>query len=157
MIVKVCGMRDADNILALNKLGVDWIGFIFYQGSPRYVPDSDEFYDAVQTCTKTKAGVFVNEKTSEILRTFAKYKLNYVQLHGDETPDFCFRLRQAGCRIIKSFSISSESDLLQTEAYEPYSDFFLFDAKGCQRGGTGARFDWSILKAYGGNIPFLLS
>jgi len=150
-------MRDRANIKALEKLDIDWMGFIFYSGSPRYVPERDEFCSAIQSCAKIKVGVFVNEETAEILRKFAAYQLNYVQLHGDETPDFCRRLRDAGCSVIKAFSVSSEKDLQQTAEYEPFVDYFLFDAKGSERGGMGKRFDWSILEAYKGKVPFLLS
>ena len=157
MIVKVCGMRDANNIRALEKLDIDWIGFIFYSGSPRYVPDEEVFCEAIRSCAKVKIGVFVNEQPEEILRKYKKYNLNFVQLHGDETPDVCRQLREANCAVIKAFSVSSEADLLQTNEYEPYADYFIFDAKGSQRGGTGKRFDWSVLQAYTGNVPFLLS
>jgi phosphoribosylanthranilate isomerase len=152
-------MRDWDNIRALETLDIDWMGFIFYPGSPRYVPDEDRFLNAIQLCTKIKVGVFVNEGQQEILRKMAKYRLDYVQLHGDELPDFCCRLRDAGCAVIKALSVSSGQDLLQTSAYESCVDYFLFDTKtkGDERGGTGQRFDWSVLEAYQGNIPFLLS
>jgi phosphoribosylanthranilate isomerase len=149
-------MRNADNIRALEKLDVDWMGFIFYAGSPRYVPDEDEYFTAIQSCTKVKVGVFVNEKPEEILRKIAKYQMDYTQLHGDETPDCCRQLRNAGCAVIKAFSVSSESDLRQTIAYKPFVDYFLFDTKGNERGGTGKRFNWSVLEAYRGNVPFLL-
>jgi len=157
MIIKVCGMRDGDNIRALEKLDIDWMGFIFYAGSPRYVPDDAQCSDAIQSCTKVKVGVFVNEQSDEILRKVAKYGLDYVQLHGDETPDFCRRLRDAGCAVIKAISVSSEIDLRQTNAYEPFVEYFLFDTKSDKYGGTGKRFDWSVLEAYRGNVPFLLS
>jgi len=157
MIVKVCGMRDGDNIWALEKLDIDWMGFIFYPGSPRFVPEEDEFCTAIQSCSKVRVGVFVNEIREEILRKVAKYRLNYVQLHGDESPDFCRWLREDGCAVMKAFSVSSEEDLRQTTAYESFVDCFLFDTKGSERGGTGKRFDWSLLEAYRGNVPFLLS
>ena len=157
MIIKVCGMREGDNIRALEKLDIDWMGFIFYAGSPRYVPDEDELLYAIQSCSKIKVGVFVNEKQEEIIRKIAKYQLDYVQLHGDETPDFCSKLKEEGYAVIKAFSISSEADLSQTLAYEPFADYFLFDTKGSGYGGTGKRFDWTVLEAYRGNVPFLLS
>ena len=163
MIVKVCGMRDGDNIRALEKTDIDWMGFIFYPGSPRYVPDEDEYCAAIQSCVKIRVGVFVNEEPAEILRKFTKYQLNYVQLHGDETPDFCRQLRDSGCAVIKAFPVSSENKGMnppvfqQTTTYEPFADYFLFDTKGSKRGGTGNRFDWSVLEAYRGATPFLLS
>jgi phosphoribosylanthranilate isomerase len=188
IFVKVCGMRDGDNIRALEKVDVDWMGFIFYQGSPRYVPDDDIFTEAIQSCTKIKAGVFVNEEPEEIERKVAKYRLDYVQLHGDELPDCCRRLKDAGRSVIKAFSVSADTDFRLTAAYEPFVKYFLFDAppsilrernngvpaaelfssstgavasdawrKKSNYGGTGRRFDWSVLAAYKGNTPFLLS
>ena len=150
-------MRYKDNIHALEKMDIDQMGFIFYSGSPRYVPDNEEYCAAIVSCLKIKVGVFVNENITEILRKITRYNLNYVQLHGDETPDFCRRLHNAGCNVIKAFSVSSEDDCKQTKAYEPFADFFLFDTKSAKRGGTGKRFDWSILNGYKGNTPFLLS
>ena len=173
MIIKVCGMRDEDNIRALEKLdtvyfvqstSIDWLGFIFYQGSPRYVPDEDKWTNAIQSCTKVKVGVFVNEQQEEILRKVKKYGLDYAQLHGNETPDFCRHLRDAGCAVIKAFSVSSDNKginplvmLQQTTVYEPFVEYFLFDTKSDKYGGSGKRFDWSVLEAYRGNVPFLLS
>jgi phosphoribosylanthranilate isomerase len=157
MLIKVCGMRDGDNIRALEKLDIDWMGFIFYPLSPRYVPDKDEFHDAILSCSKVKVGVFVNAIKEEILRKVAQYRLDYVQLHGDESPDFCQQLRMEGCVVLKAISISSEVDLLQTPIYEPFADYFVFDTKGDGYGGTGKQFNWAMLDAYRGSIPFLLS
>jgi phosphoribosylanthranilate isomerase len=78
-------------------------------------------------------------------------------LHGDESPDFCRQLQHAGCTIIKAFSVSSKSDFGQTTAYESFVKYFLFDTKSSERGGTGKRFDWSILEEYIGYTPFVLS
>ena len=150
-------MRDGDNIRALGKLDIDWLGFIFYPLSPRYVPDGDEWLDGIQSCPKGRVGVFVNEELAEIVRKVAKYQLHYVQLHGDESPDFCRRLQAEGCAVIKAFSVSSETNFRQTLSYEPFVDYFLFDTKSSKFGGTGKRFDWNVLEAYQGNVPFLLS
>jgi len=156
MIVKVCGMRDGNNIRALEMLDIDWLGFIFYPSSPRYVYRNGKPND-ISSCTKTKAGVFVNAQPKEILREAAEYQLDYLQLHGDESPDDCRRLQEEGYRVIKAFSVSSGEDLRQTSAYELYVDFFLFDTKNDKYGGSGQRFDWSALEAYQGCVPFLLS
>jgi phosphoribosylanthranilate isomerase len=150
-------MRDGDNIRALEKLDIDWMGFIFYPESPRYVSDDNDRIAAIQSCSKVKVGVFVNEQIEVILQKMATYRLDFVQLHGDEPPEFCRRLKERGYKIIKVFSTASEKDLVQTAAYEPFVDYFLFDTKDNKRGGTGIRFDWSVLKAYRGNTPFLLS
>jgi len=150
-------MRDGDNIRAVERLDINWMGFIFYPGSPRFVPDEAKYYTAIQSCRKVRVGVFVNEDRDEILRKVMKYRLDYVQLHGDESADFCRRLQEDGCAVIKAFAISSEKDLHQTADYEPFVTHFLFDTKGSKWGGTGRRFDWSVLDAYRGGVPFLLS
>ena len=157
MIIKVCGMRDGDNIRAVERLDINWMGFIFYPESPRYVPDDFQHLETIQSCTKVRVGVFVNENREEIVRKVVKYHLNYVQLHGEESPDFCGQLQEAGCDVIKVFAISSEKDFQQTTDYEPFVAYFLFDTKGSKWGGTGQRFDWSMLDAYRGGVPFLLS
>ncbi|MDR2233211.1 MAG: phosphoribosylanthranilate isomerase [Tannerella sp.] len=159
-------MRNAENIRAVEQLDIDWMGFIFYPGSARYVPPTDESAAAIRSCSKVKVGVFVNASHDEIIRTFAAYRLDYVQLHGNESPDDCRHLQEAGCNVIKAISVSSESDILQTSKYESVVDYFLFDTPpapplpGTQQtvyGGTGQRFDWSVLKSYHGHTPFLLS
>jgi phosphoribosylanthranilate isomerase len=150
-------MRHGDNIRAVEKLDIDWMGFIFYPGSTRYVSGEGEWLDAIKSCTKVRVGVFVNENREKIRRKIAKYRLKYVQLHGDESPDFCRRLQDDGYAVIKAFSVSTETDFRQAAAYEDFVDFFLFDTKSSERGGTGKRFDWSVLEAYRGNVPFLLS
>ncbi|MDR2886561.1 MAG: phosphoribosylanthranilate isomerase, partial [Bacteroidales bacterium] len=131
------------------------MGFIFYPRSPRCVDDA--CVDAIRSCSKLKTGVFVNEQPEEILRKVEKYRLNYVQLHGDESPDDCRRLQDAGCAVIKAFSVSSAADLEHTQDYAPFVDYLLFDTKGSERGGTGKRFHWPLLNAFRGGIPFLLS
>ena len=150
-------MRDGDNIRAFEKVDIDWMGFVFYPLSPRYVPDEDNQIAVIQSCTKVKVGVFVNEEQEEIKRKAAKYQLDYVQLHGDESPDNCRRLKEDGCAVIKAFSVTSESDLQSTTAYEPFVNYLLFDTKDSGYGGTGRRFNWSVLECYRGNLPFLLS
>ena len=159
-------MRDAENIRAVEQLDIDWMGFIFYPGSARYVFAESESLAAIQTCSKIKVGVFVNAEREEIIRHVATYRLDYVQLHGNESPEYCRLLQADGCHVMKAFSISNESDVLQTVQYTPVVDYFLFDtppapplpgAKQTIYGGTGQRFDWSVLETYHGNTPFLLS
>jgi phosphoribosylanthranilate isomerase len=150
-------MRDRDNIRALEKTAIDWMGFIFYPGSLRYIPDEDRMTETILSCSKVKAGVFVNATQEEIEKKAAKYRLDYVQLHGNESPEMCHRLKDAGYKIIKAFPISSASDFHTISAYETCVDYFLFDTKDTGYGGTGRRFNWSLLEAYRGDIPFLLS
>lgn len=154
MIVKICGMRDAENIRKVEQTGADWMGFIFYEGSPRFVAARPAYLPEKML----RIGVFVNPSSaSYIYNKMDELKLNGVQLHGNETPECCFRLRSHGLKVIKSFSISCENDLKQTESYVGKCDCFLFDTPTSGYGGSGQSFDWNILNAYAGQTPFLLS
>jgi len=166
-IVKVCGMRNPDNIIDLLQLPVDWMGLIFYEKSKRNVPNSAAKGIVAASEGKVKrVGVFVNEDIETIVQKVAKFKLNFVQLHGKESPDYCYDLlaksaKTFGCgddlQIIKAFSVDENFDFSITQAYEPYVNYFLFDTKGKNPGGNGFTFDWTLLKKYTGNLPFLLS
>ena len=156
-IIKVCGMRDAENVRNVENLDVNFLGFIFYSGSPRYVGDNSDSLDVVCKCTKSKVGVFVNELFDFIYDKAELCKLDYLQLHGKETPDLCRELRQLGHSVIKAFSIASADDFKSMENYSGCCDYFLFDTKCVGYGGSGQRFDWSLLDEYNGATPFLLS
>ncbi len=151
-------MRDVENITALIELKPDFIGFIFYDKSPRFVENSlnMEYLGKIPSSIK-KVGVFVNATVDYILQTSRKYGLNYAQLHGNETPDFCKNLRQKGVSIIKAFSVDDNFVFSQLNNYKPHVDFFLFDAKGNNHGGNGVTFDWQILKRYDNQKPYLLA
>ena len=156
MIVKVCGMREAENIRAVEALGVDWMGFIFWEHSsrnvcqrPAYLPEKAK-----------RVGVFVDAPLDVVCRHVESFGLDVVQLHGSESPTFLHDLRTvlAGAvLIVKAFSIATRDDLLQTSLYEGLADFFLFDTKAQLVGGNGRKFDWSVLAHYDGSTPFLLS
>jgi phosphoribosylanthranilate isomerase len=148
-------MCDAENIRAVEQLDIDWMGFIFYRRSPRYAGDADT--EIIRRCIRKKVGVFVNAPVEEILTKAAHCKLDYVQLHGDESPAICRDLTVHGLPVIKAFPIASTDDLKRTEDYESAASFFLFDTKCEGYGGSGQRFDWSVLANYQGNTPFLLS
>ena len=163
MIVKVCGMRHAENIRAVEQLFTAhsslftaWMGFIFWPKSSRYVSQRPDYLP-----TKCKrVGVFVDEDPEQVKRLAAEYRLDYIQLHGHETPEVISYLRTPALphpRIIKAFNISTAEDLIQTQPYEGLVDYFLFDAKGKSVGGNGEKFNWDVLDAYQGNTPFLLS
>lgn len=168
MKIKVCGMREPENIESLLKLPIDMIGFIFYEISPRLVPASlgewissnEEMFEGVK-----KVGVFVNASTDEILNAVHDFQLDYVQLHGDESPAYCRLLQDVWtvtsmrhAKIIKVFSIGEEKfDFAITNDYAAYSEYFLFDTKGKNYGGTGEKFSWQRLDDYQGDTPFLLS
>ena len=150
--VKVCGMREPENIREAEALGIDLMGFIFWPKSSRYVSERPAYLP-----TKCKrVGVFVDERMEEVERITGEYALDVVQLHGHETPDYIRQLHLQ-CSIIKAFNIATADDFAACAPYEHLVDFFLFDAKGKSVGGNGIAFDWSVLKAYHGQTPFLLS
>lgn len=153
MKIKVCGMKYAKNISELMKLPIDMMGLIFYSKSPRYVSTSDlpASYSSIQ-----RVGVFVNADLDEIEEKVEQYELDLIQLHGDESPEFCKSLEQR-LPVIKALSIAKKEDLEYTKRYEGVCSYFLFDTKTPQYGGSGQKFDWQILDSYRGKIPFLLS
>jgi len=154
MIIKTCGMRDADNIRAVSELGIDWMGFIFWAPSSRYVSEKPTFLPTRQK----RVGVFVDARIEEIRSKADEYALDLIQLHGSESPAFCERLKaNSRQQLIKAFNIATQEDLEQTRPYEGLVDYFLFDTKAKMVGGNGTQFDWSVLSAYQGNTPFLLS
>jgi len=154
MIIKTCGMRDADNIRAVSELRIDWMGFIFWPPSSRYVSEKPSFLPTRQK----RVGVFVDARIEEVRSKADEYALDLVQLHGSESPAFCERLKtNSRQQLIKAFNIATQEDLEQTIPYEGLVDYFLFDTKAKMVGGNGTQFDWSVLSAYQGNTPFLLS
>jgi phosphoribosylanthranilate isomerase len=158
MKVKVCGMRDADNIKALLDLQPDFMGFIFYDKSPRYVGDElDETLLKSFPKQVKKVGVFVNNTQSFILDKVRRYNLDFVQLHGEEMPNFCRDLQLKGVNVIKAFSVHEQFNFMMLNNYKPWCDFFLFDAKGQSKGGNGVTFDWKMLSRYDNDKPFLLA
>ena len=149
--VKVCGMREAENIREVEALGVDLMGFIFWPKSSRYVSERPDYLP-----TKCKrVGVFVDEDIEKVKHIADDYALGYIQLHGHESPEYCVLLK--GHKLIKAFNIATKEDLEATKPYEGLVDYFLFDTKGKSVGGNGEKFDWTVLEAYQGNTPFLLS
>ena len=155
-MIKVCGMREADNIRDVEALGIDMMGFIFWPKSSRYVSQRPDYLPK----RVKRVGVFVDEEPEQVRRLAGEYGLDYIQLHGHEMPEVISYLRTPALphpRIIKAFNISTEEDLLQTKPYEGLVDYFLFDAKGKSVGGNGEKFNWDVLEAYQGSTPFLLS
>lgn len=156
MIVKVCGMREAENIRAVEALGVDWMGFIFWEHSSRNVCQRPAY---LPTRAK-RVGVFVDASLDVVCQHVEAFGLDVVQLHGSESPTYLRDLRSscdARLLIVKAFSIAIRDDLLQTSLYEGLADYFLFDTKAQLVGGNGRKFDWSVLAHYDGSTPFLLS
>ena len=157
MHLKICGLRQTENIKSLLQLQPDYIGFIFYQKSKRCAEGVLDVHFIKNKKNIKKTGVFVNEDTDKIKSLIEKYQLNAVQLHGDEPPARCEKLKLANVEIIKAFSVHDHFDFAKTKIYEEVCDLFLFDTKGDKRGGNGVAFDWSILKKYNGTKPFFLS
>ena len=150
-LVKVCGMRDAENIREVEALGIVLMGFIFWPKSSRYVSERPAYLPT--NCKRV--GVFVDEDIETVKRIAEDYALDYIQLHGHESPEYCAQLK--GLKLIKAFNIATTEDFKQTEPYTGIVDYFLFDTKGKSVGGNGEKFDWSVLSAYDDNTPFLLS
>jgi phosphoribosylanthranilate isomerase len=158
MLIKICGLKYAENIEALAKLPVDMMGFIFYPKSRRYVDDMLDS-STLEKMPKTikKVGVFVNASIEEILSKQEQFQLDYVQLHGDENTDFCKQLKDKKCSIIKAFQIDEQSDFSVLNTYQNVCEYFLFDTKTSNYGGSGKAFNWSVLDRYTLQTPFLLS
>jgi phosphoribosylanthranilate isomerase len=152
---KVCGMRNPDNIKAVDALGVEYLGFIFYSKSKRDASNLDP--ETIKYLKAKKVGVFVNEALYEILKISIKYKLDAIQLHGDETPEECAYLKNLGLEVFKVFSVDESFDFSRLDFYKESVDYFLFDTKGKERGGNGVSFDWELLKQYDNEIPLILS
>ena len=171
MIVKVCGMREGENIRQVAELGVNWIGMIFWDKSPRNVtmiptyagiiPDRGSDIGSFKA---KRVGVFVDEMPQNIITRVVNYKLDLVQLHGHETPTLIRNLRRTldpdirpGVQFIKAISVGGCNDIAAYKDYDDCVDYFLFDTKCPTVGGSGSQFDWSVLEAYDGDVPFLLS
>ena len=157
MKIKICGMREPDNIRQVTDLHPDYMGFIFWSGSPRNACQLDPAALATVPQTIRRVGVFVNESKENILMYTDRFGLDYIQLHGHEAPEYCRSLRNAGLHLIKAFSILLPKDLLAVSAYNGLCDYYLFDTKTPQYGGSGNQFDWNLLHRYNGPTPFLLS
>ncbi|MDR1698963.1 MAG: phosphoribosylanthranilate isomerase [Prevotellaceae bacterium] len=156
-VLKICGMKHSENIRAVAALQPDLMGFIFYEKSPRHAGNVDKKTLAEMPEGIRKVAVFVGEPT-EIMRSIAKtYGIETLQLHGNETPLQCLQLQGEDFTIIKAFPIAEAEDFKATEEYEGCCDYFLFDTKTPQHGGSGKQFDWSLLEYYKGETPFLLS
>lgn len=152
-LIKVCGMRDGENIRLIDGLGIDMMGFIFYNKSPRCVCQMPTYMPQ----HSKRVGVFVDQEKQRVEMLVDRFGLDYVQLHGNESPQYCGSLQAMGVKIIKAFAIACREDLQDLYLYEGLCEYFLFDTKCEQHGGSGNQFDWTVLKAYSGNTPFLLS
>ena len=157
--VKVCGMTSADQVMALDDMGVEFAGFIFYPNSPRYVLKHMQPADIKRIKGKgiNKVGVFVNAPVEEVLKVVDDCGLYLVQLHGDETPKYCEKIADY-VTVVKAFRIREEENVLwKVKDYRDIADMFLFDTEGVGYGGTGKKFNWEVLKGLHIAKPFFLS
>lgn len=156
MKIKVCGMRNIFNLKELVSLSPDYIGFIFYNKSKRYIGEElDEKLDFIPAEIK-KVGVFVNADKSYIQTTIKNYNLDMIQLHGDEPPELCADLSRE-IQVIKAFGVSKGFDFNSLKDYQSCCSYFLFDTKTDSYGGSGESYDWSLLDDYKLDTHFFLS
>ncbi|MBD5387280.1 phosphoribosylanthranilate isomerase [bacterium] len=158
MKIKVCGMREPENMLAVAASGIDFMGFIFYAPSPRYCGATltREMIEHLPEVVEPVA-VTVNMDEDSILDLASEYGFRFFQLHGNETPEFCRSLREKGYKVIKAFGIKEESDFENVKRYSGCVDYFLFDTASASRGGSGKKFDWDMLGCYSLSEPLILS
>lgn len=157
MKLKVCGMREPDNIRELiDQIQPDWIGLIFHPPSPRFVESMHA--DFIKELNVRKVGVFVNAELSDIEEKIQSFGLTTLQLHGEETVDEVSKIKEkTGLEIFKVFSVNDTIQWDLLEAYLPFVDYFLFDTFTKSYGGSGKTFNWQLLQDYPFEKPFLLS
>ncbi|MEN8248656.1 MAG: phosphoribosylanthranilate isomerase [Bacteroidota bacterium] len=152
MIVKVCGITNQEQYNQLIELGVDMIGLNFYPKSKRYITSPI----LPNTTEASRVGIFVNPAIETLKNTVDQYQLDIIQLHGDESPEFCATASKIK-PVIKAFGVDSQFSFDITTHYSQFAKYFLFDTKSVDYGGSGQKFNWSKLNEYDGSIPFLLS
>jgi phosphoribosylanthranilate isomerase len=156
MKIKVCGMKNPENIREISVLSPDYMGFIFYPKSKRYAGELNE--EVVKNLNHLiKVGVFVNEEALCIKEICKRYNINFIQLHGNENPALCQELKSEGFKIIKVFSVGEHFEFSETNAYKKVADYFLFDTKSESYGGTGKKFNWSLFEHYDNQKEIFLS
>lgn len=155
--IKICGMKDAENIRQVARLMPMLMGFIFWRRSPRYAGGLDP--EVVRSLPEaiSAVGVFVDAQVEEILETCGKYGIGIVQLHGSESPEVCAKLKSHGFKVLKAFGIHPDFDWERVRPYEDVTDMFVFDTHCDSRGGSGKKYDWNILADYPLSTPYLLS
>jgi phosphoribosylanthranilate isomerase len=152
MKLKVCGMKFSENISEIESLKPDFMGFIFYKKSKRFFNESK----LILNDKINRVGVFVNQEINEVIDNIKKYKLDYVQLHGEEDVRYCLSIKSI-CKVIKVFKIDDTFNFDKVKKFENVSDYYLFDTKTNLHGGSGKKFNWKILKNYNSKKYFFLS
>ena len=154
MKIKICGMKLTSNIIEVSKINPDYMGFIFWEKSKRFF--SGNIPNISENIKKT--GVFVDSPINVILNKIKKHDLNAIQLHGDESIDFCKKIKLlTDIEIIKVFKVNDNFNFNKILSFDKVCDYYLFDTKGKLPGGNGFRFDWEILKKYPYKKKFFLS
>ncbi|MGZ4034723.1 MAG: phosphoribosylanthranilate isomerase [Bacteroidia bacterium] len=154
MFLKICGLKHKENIEQVAALKPDFMGFIFYPESKRFVGEyfrMPEIFPEIK-----KVGVFVNAKAGYIIEKIDEYNLDLIQLHGNESASFCEVMSHI-VKVIKAFGIDENFDFNILENYKGSCDYFLFDTKTEGHGGSGKQFDWKFLENYKSDVPFFLS
>lgn len=157
MAIKVCGMKNPENIREVASLRPDFMGFIFHDPSPRCCRGLDPAIVRSLSTSVTPVMVTVNMAEEETENLAALFGITTLQLHGSESPDLCRYYRDSGFRVWKAMSLSGEEDLMRLERYADAVDLFLFDTPTVSYGGSGMKFDWNILDHYDLPVRFLLS
>ncbi len=152
--IKVCGLKDEANIFDVSSLNPDFLGFIHYPKSKRFV--GTQFQLPNLPLSQKKVAVLVNEPLESAIQIFHQ-GYDFLQIHGDESPEYCQQLNNENIPIIKAFGITENFNFSTLIPYQSYTKIFLFDTKSPQYGGTGKKFNWNTLKNYTLNTPFLLS
>ena len=153
MKFKVCGLFNEENINKVAKLNPDYVGHIFWEKSVRYLNIiSPNLNKEIK-----KTGVFFNSKIDNVFNKIHEHNLTCVQLHGEESPQYCKNIMDSGTKVIKSFRIDDDFDFSILKNYENNCDLFLFDSKSELPGGTGKSFNWENLKKYKLKKEFFIS
>lgn len=155
--IKICGMTDPDNVKEIAGLDPDFMGFIFYPRSKRYVGNNPDGFLFNTAPGILKTGIFVNEEPSQLIYIKELYGLDLIQLHGKESPEYCKNLWNKGLQLIKAFGLSSSFDFSDLEKYVEVCEYFLFDTLSENHGGSGLKFNWQKIYEYKINKPFFLS
>lgn len=156
MKIKICGLREAENIQAVAELKPDLVGFICFAPSPRYAKDIDAKILTALPDNIYKTAVFVNEDVDTVTKLIDTYHFDAIQLHGNEDAEFCEQFMDK-VNVIKAFGIDQDFDFEQLKPFSGHVDYFLFDTKTAKHGGSGVAFDWSLLDKYKLDVPFFLS
>lgn len=164
MKIKICGIKYKENLKELVELKPDYLGFIFYKKSKRFMVDSLAPIDLGGILPEIKkVGVFVNEEIPSLLKLINQYQLDVIQLHGDESPEYVKDLKKLlnlntnSIEVFKAFGVDELFDLNKLNDYKQYCDYFLFDTKTANYGGSGKKFNWDVLLEYDNEVPIILS